>query len=67
MRSLLYFQAFKIFAQQNKYFDKLVEMSILSVAKGNNGCDPVFCLASVVVKLVLQAKGIHSAREIYKR
>lgn len=63
----LWLMAFKIFAQQNKYFDKLVEMSILSVAKGNNGCDPVFCLASVVVKLVLQAKGIHSAREIYKR
>lgn len=63
----LWLMAFKIFAQQNKYFDKLVEMSVLSVAKGNNGSDPVFCLASVVVKLVLQAKGIHSAREIYKR
>ncbi|CAH8314556.1 unnamed protein product [Eruca vesicaria subsp. sativa] len=63
----LWLMAFKIFAQEKKYFDKLVEMSILSVAKGNNGSDPVFSLASVVVKLVLQAKGIHSARELYKR
>ncbi|KAF8094345.1 hypothetical protein N665_0365s0031 [Sinapis alba] len=63
----LWLMAFKFFAQQKKYFDKLVEMSILSVAKGNNGSDPVFSLASVVVKLVLQTKGIHSAREIYKR
>ncbi|CAN6901082.1 hypothetical protein Bca4012_093599 [Brassica carinata] len=63
----LWLTAFKIFAQQKKYFDKLVEMSILSVAKGNNGSDPLFSLASVVVKLVLQAKGIHRAREKYKR
>lgn len=64
---LIVSQAFKIFAQQKKYFDKLVEMSILSVAKGNNGSDPLFSLASVVVKRVLRAKGIHRAREIYKR
>ncbi|KAL0798352.1 hypothetical protein Bca101_053527 [Brassica carinata] len=63
----LWLMAFKFFAEQRKYFDKLVEMSILSVAKGNNGSEPVFSLASLVLKLVHQAKGIHSAREIYKR
>ncbi|ESQ54437.1 hypothetical protein EUTSA_v10024642mg [Eutrema salsugineum] len=63
----LWLMAFEFYAHQRTYFDKLVEMSILSVAKGNNGSDHEFCLASVVVKFVLEKKGIHNAREIYKR
>uniref|UniRef100_A0A1J3E3P9 U3 small nucleolar RNA-associated protein 6-like protein n=1 Tax=Noccaea caerulescens TaxID=107243 RepID=A0A1J3E3P9_NOCCA len=63
----LWLMAFEFFGHQRTYFDKLVEMSILSVAKGNNGSDHVFSLGSEVVKFVLQTKGSQSAREIYKR
>ncbi|XP_010438495.1 PREDICTED: U3 small nucleolar RNA-associated protein 6 homolog [Camelina sativa] len=62
----LWLMAFKFFAHQGTYFDKLVEMSILAVAK-NHGSDNVFSLASTVVKFVLETKGSHSARKIYKR
>ncbi|CAN8326226.1 unnamed protein product [Cochlearia groenlandica] len=62
----LWLMAFNFFAQQRTYFDNLVEMSILSVAKAN-GSGHVFSLASVVVKFVLQTKGSNSARKIYKR
>ncbi|VVA98647.1 unnamed protein product [Arabis nemorensis] len=62
----LWLTAFKFFAHQRTYFDKLVEMSILSVAKGN-ASDHVFSLASAVVKFVLETKGSHSARKTYKR
>ncbi|KFK29346.1 hypothetical protein AALP_AA7G121800 [Arabis alpina] len=58
--------AFKFFSHQRTYFDKLVEMSILTVAK-SIGSDHVFSLASAVVKFVLETKGTHRAREIYKR
>ncbi|KAL1203149.1 hypothetical protein V5N11_015386 [Cardamine amara subsp. amara] len=61
----LWSTAFNLFADQRTYIDKLVEMSILSVARG--GRDNVFSLASTVVKFVLQTKGSHSARKIYKK
>ncbi|CAH2070259.1 unnamed protein product [Thlaspi arvense] len=63
----LWLTAFKFFAHQKNYLNKLVELSILTVAKGNNGSDHAFSLASAVVKLVLEREGSRSAREIYKR
>ncbi|EOA15467.1 hypothetical protein CARUB_v10004327mg [Capsella rubella] len=62
----LWLMAFKFFAHQGTYFDKLVEMSILSVTK-SHGSDHVFSLSSMVVKFVLETKGNHHARKIYKR
>jgi U3 small nucleolar RNA-associated protein 6 len=62
----LWLMAFNFFAHQRTYLDKLVEMSILSATK-SHGSDHVFSLASTVVKFVLETKGAHSARKIYKR
>ncbi|CAE6172083.1 unnamed protein product [Arabidopsis arenosa] len=62
----LWLMAFKFFAHQRTYLDKLIEMSILSATK-SHGSDHVFSLSSTVVKFVLETKGGHSARKIYKR
>lgn len=63
---LIVLQALKFFAHQRTYLDKLVEMSILLATK-SHGSDHVFSLSSTVVNFVLETKGGHSARKIYKR
>uniref|UniRef100_A0A5B6ZWP1 U3 small nucleolar RNA-associated protein 6 n=1 Tax=Davidia involucrata TaxID=16924 RepID=A0A5B6ZWP1_DAVIN len=62
----LWLMAFKFFANQRHYFDKLVEISLVSLAK-EGGSDKGFSLSSAIVNLVLQKDGIQCAREMYKR
>ncbi|KAA8520095.1 hypothetical protein F0562_014351 [Nyssa sinensis] len=61
----LWLMAFKFFANQRHYFDKLVEISLVSLAK-DGGSDNVFSLSSAIVNFVLR-DGIQCAREMYKR
>lgn len=58
-------QALKYFSTQ-KQFDKLVETSMISLAK-DGGSDDGFSLSSAIVNFVLQRDGLGSARELYKR
>lgn len=62
----LWVMAFKFFANQRRYFDNLVEISLVLLAK-DGGSDVGFSLSSAIVNLVLQKDGIQSAREMYKR
>jgi U3 small nucleolar RNA-associated protein 6 len=59
-------QALNLFAKQKKYLDKLVEISLISVAK-DGGSDDGFSLSSAIVNFMLQKDGIHKARKTYKR
>lgn len=59
-------QALKLFSSQKEYFDKLVELSIVSLAK-DGGSDDGFSLSSAIVNFVFQKAGIQNAREMYKR
>lgn len=59
-------QAFKYFGHHRYYFDKLVETSVVALAK-YGGSDNGFSLASTVVNHVVQREGVWSAREMYKR
>ncbi|KAG8635190.1 hypothetical protein MANES_16G005300v8 [Manihot esculenta] len=62
----LWITAFKVFAVEKHYFDKLVEMSFTSVVK-YGGSDDGFSLPCAVVNCILQKDGIQQARETYKR
>lgn len=62
----LWLMALKFFANQRRYFDKLVEMSLGLLAK-YGGSDGGFSLSSAIVQFFLQKDGIQSAREMYKR
>lgn len=59
-------QALKFFANQKHYFEKLVEISLISVAK-DVGSEYGFSLPSAIINFVLQKDGIQHAREMYKR
>lgn len=59
-------QALKYFAKDKKYLDKLVETTLISVAK-YGGSDDGFSLSSAIVNFMLQKDGIHKARKAYKR
>lgn len=59
-------QALKFFANQKKYFEKMIELSLYSVAKYGGGEDGV-SLSSAVVNFILQKDGLQHAREMYKR
>jgi len=59
-------QALKFFSNQRHYFDKLVELSVVSLAK-DGGSDDGFSLSFAIVNIVLQKDGIKSARAMYKR
>lgn len=59
-------QALKFFANHKHIFDKLVELSLVSLAK-DGGSDNGFSLSSAIVNFVLQKDGVQRAREIYKR
>uniref|UniRef100_A0A6M2ERM1 U3 small nucleolar RNA-associated protein 6 homolog n=1 Tax=Populus davidiana TaxID=266767 RepID=A0A6M2ERM1_9ROSI len=62
----LWLMALNFFAKQKKALDKLVEMSLISVAK-DGGSDDGFSLSSAIVNFMLQKDGIHKARKTYKR
>ncbi|KAJ0017649.1 hypothetical protein Pint_09885 [Pistacia integerrima] len=62
----LWLMALKFFANQKHYFEKLVEISLISVAK-DVGSEYGFSLPSAIINFVLQKDGIQHAREMYKR
>ncbi|GAB4830842.1 hypothetical protein Ancab_004870 [Ancistrocladus abbreviatus] len=62
----LWIMALKFFANNRHYFDKLLEVSIVSLAR-DGGSDNGFSLSSAIVNLVLQKDGIQQARDLYKR
>ncbi|KAM7525243.1 hypothetical protein LguiA_015145 [Lonicera macranthoides] len=62
----LWHMALKFFANQRRYFKKLVEISLNLLAR-DGGSDDGFSLSSAIVNFVLQKDGIQNARDIYKR
>uniref|UniRef100_A0A2P2NYL7 Hepatocellular carcinoma-associated antigen n=1 Tax=Rhizophora mucronata TaxID=61149 RepID=A0A2P2NYL7_RHIMU len=62
----LWLLALKFFAKERHYFDKLIEISLISVTKHGGG-DVGFSLPSAIINVVLQRDGIQQAREIYKQ
>ncbi|KAH7858849.1 hypothetical protein Vadar_028680 [Vaccinium darrowii] len=62
----LWILALKFFSNQRHYFDKLVELSVVSLAK-DGGSDDGFSLSFAIVNIVLQKDGIKSGRAMYKR
>ncbi|KAI9197765.1 hypothetical protein LWI28_004030 [Acer negundo] len=62
----LWLMALKLFANQKQYFEKLVDISLISVAKDGGG-ENGFSLPSAIITFVLQKDGIQHAREMYKR
>lgn len=55
-----------MFSNQKEYFDKLVEIAIVSLAK-DGGSDDGFSLSAAIVNFVFQEDGIRKARDMYKR
>ncbi|PON35028.1 U3 small nucleolar RNA-associated protein [Parasponia andersonii] len=62
----LWLMALKLFSTQKEYFNKLVDLSIVSLAK-NGDSDNGFSLSSAIVNFVFQKEGIQNARKMYKR
>ncbi|KAG6695304.1 hypothetical protein I3842_09G091200 [Carya illinoinensis] len=62
----LWLMALKFFANHKHIFDKLVEMSLVSLAR-NGGSEDGFSLSAAIVNYVLPKDGIQCAREIYKQ
>lgn len=62
----LWLVALKFFGDQNQYFDKLVEIAFVALAK-NGTSETEFSLSSAVVNFVLQKDGVERARQMYKR
>lgn len=62
----LWLTVLKFFANQSNYFDKLVEISLLALAK-SGGNEDGFSLSSAIVDFVLQKDGIQRSREVYKK
>ncbi|OMO64822.1 RNA-processing protein, HAT helix [Corchorus olitorius] len=62
----LWMMALKLFASRKKYFKKLIELSLISVAK-YGGSDNGFSLPSAIVNFILEKDGVQHAREVYKR
>ncbi|KAL3627455.1 hypothetical protein CASFOL_028818 [Castilleja foliolosa] len=63
---MLWTMGLKYFANQRHHFKKLVETSILVLAK-DGGSDSGFSLSSTILNYILQRDGVESAREMYKR
>lgn len=59
-------QALKLFSTQKEYFGKLVDLSVVSLARDGDR-DNGFSLSSAIVNFVFQKDGIQIAREMYKR
>ncbi|KAL6573836.1 hypothetical protein OROHE_001378 [Orobanche hederae] len=62
----LWIMGLKYFANHRHHFDKLVETSVLALAK-YGGNDSGFSLSSTILEYILQRDGITCAREMYKR
>ncbi|XWS18187.1 hypothetical protein CRYUN_Cryun32bG0021200 [Craigia yunnanensis] len=62
----LWIMAIKFIANQKKYFEKLIDLSLKSVAK-YGGSENGFSLSSAVVNFILQKDRLQHAREVYKR
>ncbi|KAI4298713.1 hypothetical protein L6164_032239 [Bauhinia variegata] len=62
----LWIMALKFFANQRRYFDKLVEISVVCLTR-DGGSENGFSLSSAIVSYIIQKDGIQHAREIYKR
>lgn len=62
----LILQVLKFFANQKRFFDKLVEISLASLAR-DGGSENGFSLSSAIVNFVLQKDGVQHAREMYKQ
>ncbi|XP_047335042.1 U3 small nucleolar RNA-associated protein 6 homolog [Impatiens glandulifera] len=58
--------ALKFFSNDKDYSNKMVDLSLLSLAK-DGGSDIGFSLSSAIVNYVLQKNGIQQARILYKR
>ncbi|KAF7842434.1 U3 small nucleolar RNA-associated protein 6-like protein [Senna tora] len=62
----LWEMALKFYANQTQYFDKLLEISVVSLAR-DGGSENGFSLSSAFVRFILQKDGIQQARDVYKR
>lgn len=62
----LWLKALKFYANQRQYFDKLVEVSVVSLVRDGDS-ENGFSLSSAIVSYILQKDGIQKTRDIYKR
>ncbi|CAA0826511.1 Unknown protein [Striga hermonthica] len=62
----LWVMGLKYFANHRHYFDKLVKISILALAR-DGGSEGGFSLSSTILSYLLQKDGVESARETYKQ
>ncbi|XP_028759378.1 U3 small nucleolar RNA-associated protein 6 homolog [Neltuma alba] len=62
----LWLMALKFYANQRPYFNKLLEISVTTLAR-DGGSENGFSLSSAIVKFILQKDGIQQTRETYKR
>ncbi|RDX88189.1 U3 small nucleolar RNA-associated protein 6-like protein, partial [Mucuna pruriens] len=62
----LWLMALKFYANQRQYFDKLVEISVVTLVR-DGGSENGFSLSSAIVSFVLQKDGMQQTRDIYKR
>ncbi|XP_010278634.1 PREDICTED: U3 small nucleolar RNA-associated protein 6 homolog isoform X2 [Nelumbo nucifera] len=63
----LWLMAIKLFSNHKDYFDKLVQISLILLAKGGDDSESKFSLSSAIVNWVVQRDGILRARDMYKR
>ncbi|KAK7396513.1 hypothetical protein VNO78_17574 [Psophocarpus tetragonolobus] len=62
----LWLKALKFYANQRQYFDKLVEISVVTLVR-DGGSENGFSLSSAIVSFILQKDGIQKSRDIYNR
>ncbi|KAK9664731.1 hypothetical protein RND81_14G064200 [Saponaria officinalis] len=62
----MWIMALDLFANNKKYFGKLLDLSLALLAK-DGGSDDGFSLPATLVKFVWQKDGIQKARDFYKR
>ncbi|XP_021721596.1 U3 small nucleolar RNA-associated protein 6 homolog [Chenopodium quinoa] len=62
----LWVMALELFANDKKYFGKLVDLAFVSLAK-DGGQDEGFSLSAFLVNFIWQNNGIQQARDFYKR
>lgn len=58
-------QALELFANDKRYFGKLVDLALVSVAK-DGGRDHGFSLLATIVDFIWLNNGIQQARDFYK-
>ncbi|KAL2923067.1 U3 small nucleolar RNA-associated protein 6-like protein [Bienertia sinuspersici] len=58
--------ALELFTNEKKYFGKLLDLALVSLAK-DGGQDDGFSLSAALVNFILMNNGIQQAREFYKR